>query len=159
MIAQKPEPTFIDDLLLGRDLKPYLRPYAWQRLNAAEKALLSQALPEARERISRELSLRWELEAPEPDVETTLFTQTLRGSDLALRDSLGLAKREINTNGGANAYLVNKLNSIIIPRIDFEDTTVEEAIDFLRIRSSELDAMELDPAKKGIGFVCGALAQ
>ncbi len=95
MLARKPEPTFIDDLLLDRDLTPYLRPYAWQRLNAAEKALLSQALPQARERISRELSLRWELEAPAPDAETMLFTQTLRGSDLALIDSLGVAKREI----------------------------------------------------------------
>ena len=28
-----------------------------------------------------------------------LFTQTLRGSDLALRDSLGLAKQEISESG------------------------------------------------------------
>ena len=98
LLAQKPEPQFIDDYLLGRDLKPYLRPYAWQRLNAAEKALLAQALPDARKRIARELSLRWELEAPSPDAETTLFTQTLRGSDLALQDSLGLARRDLREN-------------------------------------------------------------
>jgi len=41
----------------------------------------------------------------------------------------------------------------VIPRIDFEDTTVEEAIDFLRMRSSELDTLELDPARKGVNFV------
>lgn len=153
LLAQKPEPTFIDDFLLGRDLKPYLRPYAWQRLNAAEKALLSKALPEARERISRELSLRWQLEAPEPDAETMLLTQTLRGSDLALRDSLGLARQETNPDGGTNAYIVDRLNRIIIPRIDFEDTTVEEAIDFLRMRAVESDTNELDPSRKGMGFV------
>lgn len=33
-----------------------------------------------------------------------------------------------------------------------EDTTVEEAIDFLRLRASELDTTELDPARKGINF-------
>ena len=163
LLVQKLEPTFIDDYLLGRGLETYLRPYAWQRLNAAEKALLSQALPEARERISRELSLRWELEAPAPDAETALFTQTLRGSDLALQDSLGLARREMapeeeisfgsgRLSDGAE-YLTEKLKRIVIPRIDFEDTTVEEAIDFLRLRSSELDTTELDPTKKGLNFV------
>jgi tetratricopeptide (TPR) repeat protein len=140
--------------LLGRDLKPYLRPYAWQRLNAAEKALLGNALPEARKRIARELSLRWELEAPSPDAETMLFTQTLRGSDLALQDSLGLARNKLwEDYSSGTAFIRNKLNSIIIPRIDFEDTTVEEAIDFLRIRAAELDTLELDPSRKGISFV------
>jgi hypothetical protein len=32
-----------------------------------------------------------------------------------------------------------KLDSIIIPNIDFDDTSFEEAIDFLRIRAAELD--------------------
>ncbi|MCX6868579.1 MAG: hypothetical protein NTV46_20710, partial [Verrucomicrobia bacterium] len=154
LLAGKPEPGFIDNYLLGRDLTPYLRHYAWQRLNAAEKALLAQALPDARARITRELTQRWELEAPTPDAETTLFTQTLRGSDLATQDSLGLAKREIQSlPSGGIAYITNKLKSIIIPKIDFEDTTVEEAIDFLRMRCAELDTLELDPAKKGMNLV------
>ncbi len=51
------------------------------------------------------------------------------------------------------AYITAKLKRIIIPRIDFEDTTVEEAIDFLRQRATELDNMELDPARKGVNFV------
>ena len=46
-----------------------------------------------------------------------------------------------------------KLDTIIIPRIDFDDTTVEEAIDFLRQRSRELDSDDPDPTKKGISFV------
>ncbi|MGJ8633872.1 MAG: hypothetical protein ACSHX7_08125, partial [Luteolibacter sp.] len=64
----------------------------------------------------------------------------------------------INTNGGNGApdgvaYITEKLRRIVIPRIDFEDTTVEEAIDFLRLRAAELDTLELDPAKKGVNFV------
>lgn len=54
--------------------------------------------------------------------------------------------------GGAT-YILNKLKTIQIPVIDFEDTSVEEAIDFLRLRSIELDTQELDPNKKGINFV------
>ena len=51
------------------------------------------------------------------------------------------------------AYITAKLRRIIIPRIDFEDTTVEEAIDFLRLRSVELDTLELNPDRKGVNFV------
>ncbi len=66
---------------------------------------------------------------------------------------------ETDTNFGAGqvstgvAYITKKLSTIIIPRVDFEDTTVEEAIDFLRLRATELDTSELDPAKKGVNFV------
>ena len=51
------------------------------------------------------------------------------------------------------AYITEKLRRIVIPVIDFEDTSVEEALDFLRLRSNELDTTELDPTKKGINFV------
>lgn len=57
------------------------------------------------------------------------------------------------SGGSGMAYINEKLRRITIPRIDFEDTTVAEAIDFLRLRSRELDTLELDPAKKGINFV------
>lgn len=161
MLAEKREPTVIDDILLGRDLLKHLRPFAWQRLNAAEKALLAQAMPEARVRVATELKQRWDLEAPTPEQETLLFTQTLRGTDLATEDSLGLARNRMGEvegltgggGGGGSAYIKNKLDSIIIPLIDFEDTSVEEAIDFLRLRTVELDSTELDPNKKGISYV------
>jgi beta-lactamase regulating signal transducer with metallopeptidase domain len=48
--------------------------------------------------------------------------------------------------------LEEKLNRIIIPRIDFENTSLEEAVKFLRDRCAELDTTELDPAKKGVNF-------
>ncbi len=158
MLAEKREPTVIDDILLGRDLLKHLRPFAWQRLNAAEKALLAQAMPEARVRVATELKQRWDLEAPTPEQETLLFTQTLRGTDLATEDSLGFAKNRMEEaegltgGGGGTAYITNKLKSIIIPVIDFEDVSVEEAIDFLRLRTIELDSSELDPNKKGVSF-------
>lgn len=162
-LEQKLEPTFIDDYLLGRDLTPYLRPYAWERLNAAEKALLARALPDARPRVVTDLEQRWELEAPKPEQQTQLFTQTLRGTDLATTDSLGLARfaggwdsemgsGAVPKQSAGATYILQRLRNIIIPVIDFEDVSVEEAIDFLRQRSIELDTLELDPAKKGVNL-------
>jgi general secretion pathway protein D len=58
-----------------------------------------------------------------------------------------------NRSSDGVAYINDKLRTIIIPRIDFQDTTLEEAIDFLRLRAAELDVRELDPAKKGVNFV------
>lgn len=55
------------------------------------------------------------------------------------------------TNG--MAYIVKKLHRLVVPRIDFEDVTVEEAIHFLRLRASELDTAESDPSVKGVNFV------
>jgi hypothetical protein len=149
-LQEKQDPTFIDDYLLGRDLNGYLRPFAWNRLNAAEKALLAQALPAARERITTQLRQRWELEAPDAESENELFLATLRGEGLDMGDSLaGLG----GSGAMGSSYITNKLRSIIIPSLNFEDTTVEEAIQFLRQRSVELDMNELDPARKGVNFV------
>lgn len=43
-----------------------------------------------------------------------------------------------------------KLKNIIIPVVNFENTTLEEAIDFLRQRSRQYDT---DPGEKGINFM------
>ena len=51
------------------------------------------------------------------------------------------------------ASITAKLQQITIPLIDFQDTSVEEAIDFLRLRSKELDTTTLNDADKGINFV------
>jgi beta-lactamase regulating signal transducer with metallopeptidase domain len=55
--------------------------------------------------------------------------------------------------GGGKAAIQHKLDTIFIPMLVFEDTTIEEAIDFLRLRARELDAAEPDPNKKGLNFV------
>jgi hypothetical protein len=49
--------------------------------------------------------------------------------------------------------VANRIRGIIIPRIDFEDRTVEEAIDFIRLRSSEIDPPHPDPTKRGLSVV------
>jgi hypothetical protein len=49
--------------------------------------------------------------------------------------------------------IARKLREIIIPIMDFENTTLEEAVDFLRLRCIELDTNEADAARKGLNFV------
>jgi general secretion pathway protein D len=49
--------------------------------------------------------------------------------------------------------ITNKLNSIIIPKIEFRDATVREAIDFLKQKSRELDVNTKDPTHRGVNIV------
>ncbi len=51
------------------------------------------------------------------------------------------------------AYITNKLNRIIIPRIEFKDATVREAVDFLKQKSVTLDTEEPDPNRRGVNIV------
>ena len=53
----------------------------------------------------------------------------------------------------AKAAIEKKLKTIVIPSFDFEGTSLEEAIDLLRLRAAELDTNESDPEKKGFNIV------
>lgn len=50
------------------------------------------------------------------------------------------------------ARIAAKLKAIVIPVIELEDTTLDEAVDFLRIRAEELDPTTEIQAEKGINF-------
>jgi general secretion pathway protein D len=50
-------------------------------------------------------------------------------------------------------YITNKLNRIIIPKLDFRDATIREAVDFLKQKSIQLDTDETDPTRKGVNIV------
>lgn len=54
--------------------------------------------------------------------------------------------RGIETRG--TAQMTNKMNSIIIPHVEFRDTTIREAIEFLREQ-----AAENDPSGQGVNIV------
>lgn len=57
------------------------------------------------------------------------------------------------TPGDDTTPITTKLKQIIIPEINLTNSTVEEAVEFLRVRSKELDTTVLDESKKGINFV------
>ena len=106
-----------------------------EKIASAKSDYYRAAYDHTRAELLSQVDAAWELSVP---AEAPLVDQTSFGSDAV---SSGVA------------YITEKLKRIIIPRIDFEDTTVEEAIDFLRLRAAELDTTELDPARKGVNFV------
>ena len=78
-LRNKKDRTFMDDFLLGNELRGYLEPWAFARLNMAERALLSQRLPGEAAATARALRELWELVPPNPDRENQLFETALRG--------------------------------------------------------------------------------
>lgn len=105
-----------------------------ERVAAAKSDYYRAAYDHTRAELLSQVDAAWEISVP-ADVPVGDITTTQE------------------TISGGVAYITEKLKKIIIPRISFEDTTVEEAIDFLRQRASELDTTELDPAKRGVNFV------
>jgi general secretion pathway protein D len=106
-----------------------------EKIASAKSDYYRAAYDHTRAELLSQVDAAWELSVP---AEAPLVDQAAFGSE--------------SVSSGV-AYITEKLKRIIIPRIDFEDTTVEEAIDFLRLRAAELDTTELDPARKGVNFV------
>ena len=106
-----------------------------ERISSAKSDYYRAAYDQTRAELLTQVDSAWELAIPAEAPEVPLDRGGQGGEPFGV------------------AYITEKLRRIIIPRIDFEDTTVEEAIDFLRLRSAELDTLELDPARKGVNFV------
>jgi general secretion pathway protein D len=68
--------------------------------------------------------------------------------------NLEMSNDTSNAPSGGVAFITEKLRRIIIPSINFEaGTSLEEAVDFLRLRAGELDTLEINPDQKGINIV------
>ena len=70
--------------------------------------------------------------------------------------TVGDVSRDFGQGGqagnGRAVNITNKLQNIIIPRVDFADTPLDEAIEYLTQKSIELDT-DPDQTRKGINFV------
>ncbi len=81
-LANKRDRTFMDDYLLGGDLRPYAERWAFSRLNAVERILLGRRL-EQQEALARHMQDRFQLLPPDVDRDNRLFELALQGSVLA----------------------------------------------------------------------------
>ena len=54
------------------------------------------------------------------------------------------------------SHAENKLKQIILPSVEFVDTPLNEALQFLQQRAVELDTAEADPTRKGLNFILDA---
>ncbi len=125
-----------------RDFEAVLRldPYntaarRWmEKLDQAKSDYYRAAYDQTRANLLMQVDKAWELATP---------------TDAPVIDG----PRDTPSSERSVGYITAKLRTIVVPQINFEDTTVEEAIDFLRQRAFELDTTTTDPASKGVNFV------
>jgi hypothetical protein len=112
-LANKKDRTFMDDFLLENDLKPYLQPWAYARLNVVERALLAQRIPGEAAGAARHLREVWEMIPPNPDEQDRLFETALRGR--ALQADAGEAEglHEFKREKAALALSANAIDSLL----------------------------------------------
>ncbi len=63
------------------------------------------------------------------------------------------------TSGGSKAptvYLSQKMQKIVFPQVQFTGASIDEAVEFLRVKSRDLDTFETDPARKGVNIILKA---
>lgn len=105
-----------------------------EKCSAIKSDYYRAAFDQTRARMLMEVDKAWELAVP-----------PVNNDNNAIIDGPGEVSRSVS--------IAAKLQQIVIPVVDFNNTTVEEAIDFLRIRSIELDLGTLDEKEKGVNFV------
>lgn len=81
-LAQKKDKTFMDLFLLGADLKEFLRPWEYQRLNTLEKILLGTRIEDANGGVKAYVFDRFELLTRNIIQEQNLFSAALKSSAL-----------------------------------------------------------------------------
>jgi len=106
-----------------------------EQVNNARIKYQETAYNETRGDMVRQVNKAWELPVHKFDVAASQI----------------IDQPQIDTHGTAN--INRKLDEITIPKIDFHDVTVREALDFIKQRASSLDSVEQDPARKGINIV------
>lgn len=73
-------------------------------------------------------------------------TPQAKGYEVSINDTVAVNRR-------ATEQIQYKLDHIIIPKIDFREATVREAIGFIKNKIRELDSSEPDPARRGVNVV------
>ena len=116
-LANKRSRTFIDDYLLGTDLKAYREPRAYGRLNLVEKTLLASRLDGEAAATARHLQELWELQPIDP-LETQRFETALGGR--ALEDSGGM--------GGAAGHSLKEQASAARSEVMFDKLATEREL-------------------------------
>ena len=106
-----------------------------EQVNVARQKYADTTYSEARGDMMRQVNKAWELPVRKFDVGASTIIE----------------QPQIDTRG--TAAIIRKLDEITIPKIDFRDATVREALDFIRQRAATLDTLETDPTRKGVNIV------
>ena len=106
-----------------------------ERVNVARQRYATNAYNEARGDMLTQVDKSWELPVRRFEVGASTIIE----------------QPQIDTRG--TSLINRKLDEIIIPRIDFRDATIREALDFLKQRAVALDTTDQDPTRRGINIV------
>lgn len=104
-----------------------------EQVAAAKSAYQKSSYDHTRAEMLGQVDKEWELPVPQAVIEPSLT-------------EMGI------TDEGPQISVKNKLSRIIIPKISLDQSSLQETLDFIRIRASENDTLELDPARKGVNF-------
>ena len=96
---------------------------------------VNAARQQARSKMLREVAEGWE--SPVPTVNT--------GTELIELPS--------ETANGGSPLIEEKLNTITIPRLEFNNARLVDVLEFLSQKSQELDTAEPDPTRRGVNIV------
>ncbi len=106
-----------------------------ERVNGAREKYALSAYNETRGDMLRQVEKGWELPVRRFEVGVSTIIE----------------QPQIDTRG--TSLINRKLDEITIPRIDFRDATIREALDFIKQRAVTLDTSEPDPSRRGINIV------
>jgi general secretion pathway protein D len=104
-----------------------------ERAENARSEYYKSARDHARARMLNEVNKAWEDTVPIEAIQTNTGVYDVAKS--------------------ASAYITEKMNQIRFPSVQFSGATLEEAVEFLRVKSRDLDVQEADPAKRGVNII------
>ena len=106
-----------------------------EKINVARQQYAEAAYNDSRGDLLAKVSKAWELPVKKFTNEATSIVEQ---PEITVRSTQAIT---------------DKLDSIKIPRIDFTDSSIREALDFIKKRARDLDESEKDPGKKGVNIV------
>ena len=106
-----------------------------EQINLARQQYAEAAYNDSRGDLLAKVSKAWELPVKKFTNEATSIIE----------------QPEINVR--STQAITDKIDSIKIPRIDFTDSSIREALDFIKKRARDLDDSEQDVGKKGVNIV------
>lgn len=106
-----------------------------EKVNNARASYANTAYNQSRAQMITDVDRAWELPVKKYGGETSTIIEQPT-IDVRSTDSIN-----------------RKLDTIIIPSVSFRDTTIREAVDFIKQRSIALDTSESDSSRKGINIV------
>lgn len=105
-----------------------------ERVAAAKSASGKSAFDQTRAEMLSQVDASWELQVPAPEL------------------GVGPTDPGAPGNESGDVKVSTKLERIIIPQIALDQSSLDEALDFIRVKAAENDTTESDPARKGVNI-------